>query len=718
MPLPGTRENPVRLISPRDLERATRHVRRPSPGQAEAGNYQKAHVLVGHDNAGWLPIAIENPLDSFRRGTDPNGEEWEVRMPADYGYAKRTEAVDGDKVDIYLGPHAHVAHRLPVWVIDQQDAETREYDEPKCMVGFRRVEDARKTYHAAFSDGKGPDRVGGVARMTFKEFRQWLRSDAVRRPLVMKSACEPPLGGGYVAFACPRGINAGEVLMTQNAIAGNGAPTAKGLGAITGLFAKVMGRLSPDERTALLQDATALGLTELGKASDLLDQGDDRGRIGQVEDQWDGPPDDRAPIVSAHGPDSKVRSGETPVGPTQSASGDGAAKMERQYSRPAPQGGVQSATEMLGREVAGMRGAMKSLVRVFEAQNAKIDLIKSTADAALTAEGVQNLIDMAVAKALGSLDKTIAKTARLEVARIIVAKADSEKESTSGHETEEEDEEAEQEESGGGGDDVEIEITNETEDEAESDEDKDSAKSAALLLHKAKIRAKWASRRLAKAEDMAEEDKKKAAERNLKMARHDASKAIAYVETAKGLLNGRLGPIAKSIVAKAKKAMDGVGEAQAENQKKWPASTESEVGKSAPVATAPAAAPPTAASSPDLAKAAEQIAKAAQGMGMMTANVRELLDAVTSQRRVTDPTTGANLPPVFALAKAGGDAVSAAEQRLATLRDQNVISFDEHEKARDALTRAQMGLPEQLIAAEVARLPKAAQEALSLPQAA
>ncbi len=63
--------------------------RNPSPGQIEAGNYRKAHVVV-HG----LPITIENAKGSFRRGVDHNGKPWSVRMPVAYGYLKGTRGAD------------------------------------------------------------------------------------------------------------------------------------------------------------------------------------------------------------------------------------------------------------------------------------------------------------------------------------------------------------------------------------------------------------------------------------------------------------------------------------------------------------------------------------------------------------------------------------------------------------------------------------------------
>lgn len=714
---PGHRENPLELRDPHDLDRATRHVARPSPDQARAGNYRKAHVVVGG-----LDVTIENPKDSFRRGVDLNGQPWEVRMPCHYGYVKRTLGSDGDHVDVYLGPHSHEAESHPVWVIDQVDADSRAFDEHKCMLGFPHVHLVRDAYTAAFSDGRALDRVGAVTRLTFREFKDWLSSGVTQRPLSYKSALRADALRSYGAVTCcPACADkaGGHTPMTTNATSGNAATEPKALGGLFNIIKSVWGKLTPEEQQTMMADAATAAGTEIGKAADLLQEGDDRTRIGSVEDVWDGAPDDRATVRHTGGPNSKVPSGTIGVGSTQSASGDGAARMERQYSEFAPQGGVQSATERLGREVAGMRGAMKSFLKGFEGFNAQIEMLKGSVAAAPAKADVEAMVAKAVAdavapltKSLGEIEKRIVKLA----ARPAVAKGEKEgeKESTSGHETEEEDEEAEQEESGGGD---KIEIINEMEDEAESDEDKDSAKKAASLVAKAQVRAKFASRRAFKARDFVDAGEQVAASRQIALANVNVAKAQAYLEAAKAVAPGlRLeGPIGKSVVAAVAKARKGLGEAQSENQKKWPSTTESSVGKGG------AATVPAQGAQADLNKAVEMIGKALEGQGLLTANVQQLMDSIAkgNQSR-TDGASGgsANLPPVFALAKAGGDAVAAAEQRLHVLAESNVITADQFDAARDTLTRARMGLPEDTVQAMVARLPKEAQEALALPKAA
>ena len=321
---PGHRDNPVEVVRPGDLDRAVRRAWDPTPAQAAAGNYKMAHVVVGG-----LDVAIETPKDRVRSGVGPDGRPWSVRMPAAYGYVKKTEASDGDAVDVYIGDDAHRATELPVWVIDQCDAETGAYDEAKCMLGFGDVSAAKRSYLAAFSDGKGHRRAGGVTRMTFEEFRRWLDQGRTTRPLVMKSASAPVIAASYGPATCQCDTCTGKSRMTETAKA---AITPGDASLMTRLIAKGVQSLSAEERATMMADASQQASSLLAKAKEITMVGDDHDKIGHVEDLWDGPPDDKAETTRAHGPDSSAAPGKVPTGPGQSASGNGAEKMEREIA--------------------------------------------------------------------------------------------------------------------------------------------------------------------------------------------------------------------------------------------------------------------------------------------------------------------------------------------------------------------------------------------------
>lgn len=176
-------------------EQAKQVNRRPSEAQREYGNYRKGHVRI-HG----MEIAIENPCGSFRTGAGPDGKAWRCRLPAHYGYLKRTEARDGDQVDVFLGPH----HKSPlVYVIDQHDADHGKYDEAKVMLGFATAAQAKHTYLRAFSDGKARDRLGAMHEMTVAQFKQWLKDGDTTQPYKRAAGGRIAMADGGVPVSDP-----------------------------------------------------------------------------------------------------------------------------------------------------------------------------------------------------------------------------------------------------------------------------------------------------------------------------------------------------------------------------------------------------------------------------------------------------------------------------------------------------------------------------------
>lgn len=130
--------------------------RPPTPAQAEAGNYKKPRVKWNG-----LEIAIENPAGSVREG-----KGWRTKMKYDYGYVRRSEAVDGDEVDVYLGPDLETAPM--VYVVHQRKyGDWKAYDEDKCMLGFPSEKSAREAYLQHYDD---PRFLGPITAMPVDEF--------------------------------------------------------------------------------------------------------------------------------------------------------------------------------------------------------------------------------------------------------------------------------------------------------------------------------------------------------------------------------------------------------------------------------------------------------------------------------------------------------------------------------------------------------------------
>ncbi|NCC64504.1 MAG: hypothetical protein EOM15_07595, partial [Spirochaetia bacterium] len=137
----------------------------PTDAQKEAGNYQHGHTKVqGFD------ISIENAAGSIRSGRDSDGEEWMVEMQNHYGYFTRTEGKDGDQVDCFIGENPETGK---IFIVDQINPETGEFDEHKVMIGFDSLQEAAYDYNENYSYGwKG---LGAITEMPLDEFKVWLK---------------------------------------------------------------------------------------------------------------------------------------------------------------------------------------------------------------------------------------------------------------------------------------------------------------------------------------------------------------------------------------------------------------------------------------------------------------------------------------------------------------------------------------------------------------
>jgi len=138
----------------------------PTEAQKEAGNFKKGHVTVDG-----YRISIDNPKGSKRRGMDAASKEWETEMHNDYGYIRGTEGVDGDHIDVYLSDHPESGK---VFVVDQVDPKTGEFDEHKVMYGFTTAEEARKAYLSNYEEGwQG---LGNITECSKEDFKKWVNS--------------------------------------------------------------------------------------------------------------------------------------------------------------------------------------------------------------------------------------------------------------------------------------------------------------------------------------------------------------------------------------------------------------------------------------------------------------------------------------------------------------------------------------------------------------
>lgn len=142
----------------------------PTEAQKEAGNYKKGKVTIqGFD------ISIEQPQGSVRLGVDENGKQWSVTMNNTYGYIRKTEGKDGDHIDVFLGDNPE---SNKVFVIDQVNPNTGQFDEHKVMLGFNSALSARKAYLSNYEKGwKG---LGNITAVDIETFRKWADADSRR----------------------------------------------------------------------------------------------------------------------------------------------------------------------------------------------------------------------------------------------------------------------------------------------------------------------------------------------------------------------------------------------------------------------------------------------------------------------------------------------------------------------------------------------------------
>lgn len=138
----------------------------PTEAQKKAGNYKMGHIKIDGRE-----ITIENPKGSVRKGKDANGKEWQTEMHHDYGYLRKTEGVDADPIDIFLSDNPEEGN---VFVVDQVDPQTGQFDEHKVMYGFNSLEEAKAAYLSNYEEGwQG---LGNITEVSRDEFKKWIES--------------------------------------------------------------------------------------------------------------------------------------------------------------------------------------------------------------------------------------------------------------------------------------------------------------------------------------------------------------------------------------------------------------------------------------------------------------------------------------------------------------------------------------------------------------
>ncbi len=129
-----------------------------------------------------LDIAVENKKGSIRKGVNDDGTKWSTYMHHAYGYIRRSKSIsDGERIDCYVNEDNKNAEN--VYVVNQNNPFTGEFDEQKCMLGFNSAKEAKEAYLKQYDS---PKFFGSMLEMPFDEFKRKVFSTE-KKPKLIKS---------------------------------------------------------------------------------------------------------------------------------------------------------------------------------------------------------------------------------------------------------------------------------------------------------------------------------------------------------------------------------------------------------------------------------------------------------------------------------------------------------------------------------------------------
>lgn len=127
--------------------------------------------------AGGYTVTIENPAGSIRSGTDKNGRKWSIEMKNPYGYVNGVKGKDKDQLDCFIGDNPYSDD---VFIIDQIDPDTGNFDEHKIVLGANSEQEATDIYYANYQPGwRG---LGAISHMAGAEFNDWVKNGGPKAP--------------------------------------------------------------------------------------------------------------------------------------------------------------------------------------------------------------------------------------------------------------------------------------------------------------------------------------------------------------------------------------------------------------------------------------------------------------------------------------------------------------------------------------------------------
>ena len=124
-----------------------------------------------------LKIHVENAAGTRRSGSSKNGD-WTVIVQNDYGEILRTEGADGDAVDVTVG----IEPSDVVYIVDQCNPSTKQFDEHKCFMDFGSATDAKLAFLLCYPDGSGGERILYFHALPIEQFKAWLKLADMSKP--------------------------------------------------------------------------------------------------------------------------------------------------------------------------------------------------------------------------------------------------------------------------------------------------------------------------------------------------------------------------------------------------------------------------------------------------------------------------------------------------------------------------------------------------------
>lgn len=143
----------------------------PTQTQLDSGDYTTGSLRFAD-----LPIEIENPKGSERKGISPDGVAWKTLMNHHYGFIYGSHGADGDEVDVFLGENETPKY---AYIVNQVNPETNEFDEHKVMLGFYSPSEAKAAYLSNYDEHW--EGLGNIISMPISEFKEWIYSDGPKQ---------------------------------------------------------------------------------------------------------------------------------------------------------------------------------------------------------------------------------------------------------------------------------------------------------------------------------------------------------------------------------------------------------------------------------------------------------------------------------------------------------------------------------------------------------